>query len=123
MNYEPEMLTTIAKMIFLMTLLIGGLWGVAWLSKNKLQGSGLRSTGKKIKVIESCHIGVKKTILLVQVPGTILVLGSTADNLALLSEIKEPALSEIYLANQNIPEQSPFSMQLKRFSTKFGKEE
>ena len=122
MNSEPQLMVTAVKMFFLLAMIIGGLWGVSWFAKNKIQGVGRIAGGRKIKVIESHSIGIKKNISLVQVPGAVLVLGIAGDNITMLTEIKEAALSEVYRQSENDPEHSSFSDQLKRFSSSSKKE-
>jgi flagellar biosynthetic protein FliO len=89
MNIEPELVAAFVKMILMMSLIVGCLWGVSWLLKYKQKAQGAGLDGKKIKVIENCHVGVKKTISLVKVPGAFLVVGITDNQMTLLHEIKE----------------------------------
>jgi flagellar protein FliO/FliZ len=89
MNYEPELLSTFIKMIIILAVIIGGFWGLSWFSKKKMGFHGSSISGRKIEIIENCHLGVKKTISLVQVPGAVLVIGITDNQMTLLYEVKE----------------------------------
>ena len=89
MNYPPEMWTTALKMITALAIVIGFLFISLHLFKrmykNKLTGPG----GNLINVLASSYVGVKKNVALVEVPGTVLVLGITNDRISLLSEISK----------------------------------
>jgi flagellar biogenesis protein FliO len=89
MNIEPELVATFVKMILMMSVIVSGLWGVSWLIKYKQNAQGRGIDAKKISVVENCHVGVKKTISLVKVPGALLVVGITDNQMILLHEIKE----------------------------------
>jgi flagellar biogenesis protein FliO len=43
-----------------------------------------------VQVLETAHLGVKKSISMVHVPGAVLVLGVTADRISLLERIDDP---------------------------------
>ena len=122
MNTDPQLITTMVKMISILIILVGGLLAVSWFAKKKLNVPGGISSGKKIKIIENCHLGVKKTISLVQVPGKILVLGITGENLSLLTELNEDAVLSTQTQSETNPSQSSFTKQLKRFSQNLKKE-
>jgi flagellar protein FliO/FliZ len=47
------------------------------------------AVGKRIHVLESHYMGVKKTISLVQVPGKVLVLGISGDRINLLDTLDD----------------------------------
>ena len=122
MNTDPQLITTMVKMISILIILVGGLWAVSWYAKKKLNLPGGTTSGKKIKIIENCHLGVKKTISLVQVPGKVLVLGITGENVSLLTELNENEVLSVHTQSETNPSQSPFTKQLKRFSQNFKKE-
>ncbi|MBU4316023.1 MAG: flagellar biosynthetic protein FliO [Proteobacteria bacterium] len=89
MNIEPELYVTFVKMVLMMAVVVGCLWGFSWFVKNKQNVLGGKFDGKKIHVIENCHVGVKKTISLVKVPGAVLVVGIADNHMTLLHEIRE----------------------------------
>ena len=122
MNTDPQLMTTMVKMISILIILLGGLWAVSWYAKKKLNVPGGLSSGKRIKIIENCHLGVKKTISLVQVPGKVLVLGITGENLTLLTELNEEAVLKTDIKGEANLSDSPFAKQLKRFSKSLRKE-
>jgi len=118
MNYQPELIQTIIKMVTALILLVGGLWIISFYFKKILKTTGVKSGYKKIKVIENCYVGVKKTISLVEVPGEILVLGIAGDHISLLTKIEKTAMSEMMQENEVEIKNSPFLKQLVRLSLK-----
>ena len=84
---SPELMTAALKMIGVLVLMIGGLLAFNRYSKGFLKG-GLGAAGRKrLQVLESTPIGLKKSITLVKVPGAVLVLGVTHDRITLLDRL------------------------------------
>ncbi len=81
MNGTPDMLTAGLKMIaslgVVLAMILLLLYGVRKLTSQRLGAVG----GKRIQVLESHYMGVKKTISLVRVPGKGLVLGISGDRI------------------------------------------
>ena len=76
MTAQPEMLGAAVKMLLSLVLVLGLFMGLFFIVKRYLR-NGSQGGGNLIKVISSCYIGVKKSIVIVQVPGALLVLGLT----------------------------------------------
>jgi flagellar protein FliO/FliZ len=91
MNYSPEMTTATLKMVFSLALVLAIVWGLYRLARRNLPGAQGGSRGKMIQVLASHYLGVKKSIVVVQVPGSILVLGIGTEQVNLLSRIDDPA--------------------------------
>lgn len=94
MNAAPDMIVAGLKMIaslgVVLALILVLLYGT-----RKLTGRRMGATGKKrIQVIESHYMGVKKTISLVRVPGKVLVLGIAGDRINLLDTLDEAIIDE-----------------------------
>ena len=77
------------KMIAVLVLVVGGLVLLNFFVRRQLQ-NGRGSGGRRIRVLENAHLGVKKSIAMVEVPGAVLVLGVTAERIALLERIDDP---------------------------------
>jgi flagellar biogenesis protein FliO len=75
------------------------LYGARKLTRQRTGGGG----GRRIEVLESHYMGVKKTISLVRVPGKVLVLGITGDRINLLDTLDDD------IVQQQIPEDEPKS--------------
>jgi flagellar biogenesis protein FliO len=69
-----------------------------------------------IRVLGSHYLGVKKTISIVQVPGSILVLGISADRINLLERIDDPSLLEELCQHEESKPGLSFKDHLQRFS-------
>lgn len=89
MNYAPDLTTAAIKMVFALTVVLLMVWGLQRLAKSRLNNSSARSPNSLIQVIGSQHIGVKKSVTMVQVPGSVLVLGVGPDSVRLLTQIED----------------------------------
>jgi flagellar protein FliO/FliZ len=80
-----KMIAALGVVLALMLLLLRGM--------RKLSGKNLGAGGgKRIQVLESHYLGVKKSICLVRVPGKVLVLGIANDRINLLDTLGEDAV-------------------------------
>jgi len=119
MSYNSEMIVAACKMFLSLILVIGLLsvlfYLMKWISKrgNNITNSGL------ITILANNYIGVKKNISLIEVPGSILVLGITNDNISLLSKIEDKEIIDIIKNSCKKTIGVSFSDQLKRISSKF----
>ncbi|MBL0716036.1 MAG: flagellar biosynthetic protein FliO [Desulfosarcina sp.] len=77
------------KMIAVLVLIVGGLIFLNHYVRRHLTAGGIRPGRRRISVLENAHLGVKKSIAMVQVPGAVLVLGVTADRITLLERIDD----------------------------------
>jgi flagellar biogenesis protein FliO len=70
-----------------------------------------------IQVLESQYLGIKKSVTLVKVPGSVLVLGVSPDRVSLLSKIEEPELLSGVEADIKAQQTGlSFRAQLRRFT-------
>ena len=94
MNGTPDMITAglnmIASLGVVLVLILLLLYGIRRLSSQRMGAAG----GKRIQVLESHYMGVKKTISLVRVPGKVLVLGISGDRINLLDTLGEDILAQ-----------------------------
>ena len=94
MNAPPDMLTTAIKMIAALGVVLGGLFVVYYFTRRMTRFNGAGTQDKMIRVLANKFIGVKKNICMVEVPGSVLILGVTNDRITLLSEIDDDAVLE-----------------------------
>jgi flagellar protein FliO/FliZ len=119
MNYQPELISSALRMLVALGVILGGLLIILYYTKRKFKTDIGRSKGKLIRVLGSSYIGVKKHISLVEVPGAILILGITNDNMCLLSKVEDETLIQ-KIKGDEVDEQSPsFSDQLHKLSSRF----
>lgn len=119
MSASPDLFSTALKMLSSLVIVLGGMFVVLYFMKRVLKRDTVASKEKLIRVVSNTYLGVKKNISLVEVPGALLVLGITNDNICLLSKIEDKEI----LDNLKKPEenhlQSSFSNHLHRLSGKF----
>jgi flagellar protein FliO/FliZ len=93
MSHSPDLIAATLKMIFSLGIVLALVWMLQrWLRRALPGANGSGGRGRWIKVLGSHHLGMKKSITLVKVPGSILVLGIGADQINLLTRIEDPAV-------------------------------
>jgi len=118
MNTTPDVASSAFQMLTALGIVLGGLLVVFYLMKRFLKRGVGDSKGQLIRVIASQYIGFKKNIALVEVPGTILVVGVSNDRITLLSKIEDSAdLASIRQEASAIP--LSFADNLQRLTAKF----
>ncbi len=117
MNAAPNMLSTALQMLTALGFVLGGLVVLYYIMKRFIRRDG-GPNRQLVKVIANQYIGVKKNIALVEIPGSILVLGVSSDNISLLSKIEDRAVVDGI--RQGISRNEPsFSDHLQRLTAKF----
>ena len=94
MNLAPDMTAASLKMLVGLAVVLLALLVFRYLVRRVTRRYEGPFPGGRIRVLASRCIGVKKSISLVQVPGTVLVLGVTQDRITCLTQISEKALLE-----------------------------
>lgn len=89
MSTSPDILSTAFKMLASLALVLGGMFVLFHFMKKVLNRNVSGSKDKLIRVLANTYIGVKKNISLVEVPGAILVIGITNENISLLGKIED----------------------------------
>ena len=119
MNYHPDLLSTVLKMITALVIVLGGLFVVFYFLRRILKREVGGSNEKLIRVLSSSYIGVKKNISLIEVPGSILVLGLTSDNICLLTKIEDEEILNRFKKPEEKKRSTLFSNQLNKLSSRF----
>jgi flagellar protein FliO/FliZ len=115
MSYGPELTGAALKMVLALVLVLAVLWGVQRWARRNLVTGGAGAKGRLVRVLGSHYLGVKKSITVVQVPGSVLVLGIGAEQITLLSRIDDPqAISQ--LVGEEKPAGQHFGDHLQRFT-------
>ena len=114
----PDMLSTAMQMLTALGIVLGGLIVVFYFMKRFLKRDIGGSKEPLIKVIASQHIGIKKNISLVEIPGSILVVGVSNDNISLLTKIEDKVVLDD-LRQENARIAPSFSDQLQRLTDRF----
>ena len=92
MNAMPDLSIVTLKMVISLAVVLGIIWGLYRGAKKKLPMVQNNGQGKMMRVLENHYLGIKKTITMVQIPGSILVLGISSDQVNLLTRIDDPAV-------------------------------
>ena len=118
MNYHPDLLSTVLKMITALVIVLGGLFIVFYFLRRILKREVGGSSEKLIRVLSSSYIGVKKNISLIEVPGSILVLGVTSDNICLLTKIEDEKILNRFKRPEEKKRSTSFSDQLNKLCSR-----
>ncbi len=117
----PDMLTSGLKMTAALVLVLGTVLVVAWIARRYL-GRRTSVGGPGLRIVASQYVGVKKNIMLLEVPGSVLVLGVTGERINLLDKIEDPeALRQ--LRRENDGGGASFLAHLNQFRKRSGKSE
>ena len=119
MNATPDMMATTLKMLAALALVLAGLGGFFYISKRVMRKDMGAPGGKMIRVLASQHIGMKKNISLVEVPGAVLVLGIAGDSIRLLTRIDDPAVLKQIHNSATERGFASFSDHLNKFTRRF----
>jgi flagellar protein FliO/FliZ len=115
MNTPPDMLTTALKMVAALAVILGGLFIVYYFTRRMTRSEGAGTRDKLIRVLANKFVGVKKNICMVEVPGSVLILGITNDRITLLSEIDDDALLDQIHHTENTGSTPSFTQHLNKF--------
>ena len=118
MNSSPDMVTGAFQMLTALGIVLGGLLFVFYFMKRYIKRDAAGRSRQLIKVIANQYIGVKKTIALVEVPGSILVVGVSNDKISMLTKIEDKAIIEA-LQEQAGGTSPTFSDHLQRVTARF----
>jgi len=125
MNTSPDLTITAVKMVLALVAILIALIIVYYLLK-KLPLSPIKNDKNGyIRIIENKYLGLKKNLYLVEIPGSILVLGVSNDNISYLTEIHNDKIVEKN-KNENSRTNLSFSgyiqqFALRKFSDRFAK--
>jgi flagellar biosynthetic protein FliO len=117
MNSAPDMATGVFQMLAALGIVLGGLLLVFYFMKRYLKRDVGGSSGQLIKVIANQYIGVKKNIALIEVPGSILVLGVSNDKISMLTKIEDREIIET-IQQESSGISTSFSDYLQRLTAK-----
>lgn len=118
MNAAPDVLSSAMQMLAALGVVLGGLLVAFYLMKRFLKRDALGSQGRLIRIIASQYLGIKKNIAMVEVPGSILVVGVSNDKISLLTKIEDQAILES-IRQQSAGVAPSFSEHLQRLTSRF----
>ncbi len=119
MNPSPDLVSTALKMLIVFGVLLVGLVISLYFIKKVIRSKGGQSKGRMINVLANSYVGVKKSIALVEVPGSILVVGITGERINLLTKIDDAETVKQITAPENDPVRWSFSEHIQKISSRY----
>jgi len=120
MTTTADMTLVGMKMMGALIIGLGGLWGVLYLIR-RMTGLGNLTARSAIRVVGTLPIGVRASISMVQIPGAVLVVGVTRNDLRLLDRISDPRLIDELTARGPESDRPKFSDMLRRMRGQGGR--
>ena len=118
MSAGSDLIITAFKMLSALGVVLGCLLVFLYLAKKFLKRDIGGTNNRVIKVLANQYVGVKKNISLVQVPGAVLVLGITNDNIRLLTKIEDESfVNSLSMGEER--EAESFSDHLSKITSRF----
>lgn len=118
MNYSPDLFSTAMKMLSALGIVLGGMFIVFYFMKRFLKRDISGSKETLIRVLASSYVGMKKNISLIEIPGAVLVVGITNDNISLLSKIEDEEILKKFKLSNEQQMQTSFSDHLQKLSSR-----
>ena len=119
MNATPDMISTALKMLAALMLVLGGLAIFFYIAKRVMRREIGGPANKMIRVLASQYVGLKKNISLIEVPGALLVIGISGDNIRLLTKIKDKKILDQIHDRQTERISPSFSDHLNKIAGRF----
>ena len=119
MNYYTDLIPTALKMLSALVLVLAGLGVAIFFTKRMITNRTGANGDKLIRILASSYLGVKKSISLVRVPGALLVLGISGDNIRMLTKIEDRKILDKYNGLDTQAPGSSFAQQLQKFTLRF----
>jgi flagellar biogenesis protein FliO len=117
MNYQPDMIAAAVKMVLSLGAVLLVILALLYAQRHLSRGRKLMGRQKLVQVLASTYIGVKKSISIVHVPGSILVLGVGNDSIRLLTKIDDEAIIARFISASNTKSENSFATQLNKLSS------
>jgi flagellar biogenesis protein FliO len=119
MNYTPDIISSAIRMLVALIAVLGGLMFLFYFIKRLSRKNTRGTEGDFIKILSTNYIGIKKAITLVEVPGCILVIGISGENMCMLTKIDDVKTLEQIKNIEQTKRPISFSDQLHKFSYRF----
>jgi flagellar biogenesis protein FliO len=119
MNAAPDMMATAFKMFAALGIVLGVLFIIFYFARRFSKINNSETKEKLIRVLANKFIGVKKNICAVEVPGALLILGVTHNQITLLTKIEDQEILDKIQHNPNTQMPMSFSEQLNKIAAKF----
>lgn len=94
MNAAVDLMPAALKTAAALAVVLGALWAALWAARRWLRLAAAPHGERLVRVLATHPLGVKKSVMLLEVPGSVLVLGVTSERIQLLNRIRDPHLLE-----------------------------
>ena len=118
MTVPPDFTSSALNMLAALIIVLLGLGGLFFLARRFLNRGMAGPSNQPVRVLASHYVGVKKNIALVEVPGSVLVVGITNDRMSLLDKIEDPVLLD-QIRSSDKSDTIGFSDQLTKLTERF----
>lgn len=118
MSTAPDVFSGTYQMLAALGVVLGGLLLLFWFVKRFLKREIAGTNRQLIKVIANQYVGIKKNIAMIQVPGSILVVGLSNDKISLLTKIEDQAILDA-VQLQGSDGRPSFADHLQRLTARF----
>ena len=119
MTTGPDLTMAGIKMVLVLLILLGALVGALY-AVRRVSG-GRHFGGRPIQVLATTYLGPGRAVSLVEIPGKVLVLGVTKNDIRVLDRIEDPDVMDGFRAADGPEAPSAFSDHLKRLTAGLGK--
>ncbi|UCF90328.1 MAG: flagellar biosynthetic protein FliO [Desulfobacterales bacterium] len=119
MSPSPDLMLTALKMLTALGAVLGGLLILYYFARRMVPRDGGGSNRNLTRVLAHQYVGLKKSVALVEIPGAILVLGVSSDNICLLTKIEDPTLLDQFQQRAAAPPIPSFSDHLNKIVSRF----
>ncbi len=116
MSTAPDLTMAAIKMVMALGVVLLMVWGLYRLTKGKLAVLPGGNPNKMMQVMESQYVGVKKSIAMVKIPGSVLVLGVGTDSVRLLTQIDDPEVLRTITTEAQTDRPASFKEHLQRLT-------
>jgi flagellar biogenesis protein FliO len=116
MGYSVDIVAPAVKMFGFLGVILGCLLAASlYLKRRRGSFSGSGRTKNLMRIVQRCPVGVKKSIIAIEIPGAVLLVGVGADRMSLLARLEG---DDADLSGLGQPDgfgtAPPFAAQLKR---------
>lgn len=116
---EPELFSSALRLILALAIVLGVLFALFYLLK-KMAITPRNMGGRgAMQLMDHMYIGIKKNITVVKIPGSLLVLGVTNEQITLLATITDPETIKEFEVQTEKGRNTSFSQHMQKISEGF----
>jgi flagellar protein FliO/FliZ len=117
MNASSDLTMTAIKMFISLAIVLFFVVLLYYIAKRFMQNPISNENKEIIKILSNKYLGLKRNLYLVEIPGSVILLGVTNESISLLGKIDDKEIVNKYISGNNYKQQT-FVSHLQRVSTK-----